>query len=104
MHAMGAKWDFEEPEKLSATNVAEGLSVASFAQDLDVSDQTICNWRRQDRIDRGEVPGLTTTDHGELSSAKKRIASRQPELVFAGRAVEILKEEASPKRGVLRSK
>jgi transposase-like protein len=33
--------------------LAEGRSVASVAHDLDVSDQTICNWRRQDLVDRG---------------------------------------------------
>ena len=38
--------------------LAEGRSVASVAHDLDVSDQTIYNWRRQERIDRGEQ-----TDH-----------------------------------------
>jgi len=52
--------------------LAEGRSVGSVAHDLDVSDQTIYNWRRQDRIDRGEVPGLTTAEHGKLSSAKRR--------------------------------
>ena len=37
--------------------LAEGGSGASVAQDLDVSDQTMYNWRRQDRIDRGEQLG-----------------------------------------------
>jgi transposase-like protein len=35
---------------------------APVAHDLDVSDQTIYNWRRQDRIDRGETAGLTTAE------------------------------------------
>ncbi len=35
----------------------EGRSVASVAHDLDVSDQTSYNWRRQDRIDRARPPG-----------------------------------------------
>ena len=39
--------------------------MASVAHDLDVSDQTIYNWRRQDRIDRGEVEGLTSKEKGE---------------------------------------
>lgn len=38
--------------------LAAGRSVAAVAHDLDLSDQTIYNWRRQDRIDRGEEPGL----------------------------------------------
>jgi putative transposase len=36
--------------------------VASISHDLNINDQTIYNWRRQDRIDRGEQPGLTTAE------------------------------------------
>jgi transposase-like protein len=37
--------------------VEAGHKVAGVAQDLGISDQTIYNWRRQDRIDRGLEPG-----------------------------------------------
>jgi transposase-like protein len=37
--------------------IASGRKVADVARDLDVSGQTIYNWRRQDCIDRGERPG-----------------------------------------------
>ena len=84
--------------------LAEGRSVASVAHDLDVSDQTIYNWRRQDRIDRGEQPGLTTAEKGELTAANKRIAELETELKIARRAVDVLKEEASPNGGTRRSK
>lgn len=83
--------------------LAAGKSVASVAHDLDVSDQTIYTWRRQDRIDRGEQPGLTTAEKGELAAAKKRIAELETELRVAQRAVEVLKEEVSPKGGTRRS-
>ncbi len=56
--------------------LAAGRSVASVAHDLDVSDQTIYNWRRQDRIDRGLQPGLSTAEKSEFAEAKKRIAER----------------------------
>lgn len=79
--------------------LAEGRSVASAAHDLDVSDQTIYNWRRQDRIDRGEHPGLTTAEKGELAAAKKRIAELETELKIARRAIDVLKEEVGPKGG-----
>jgi len=84
--------------------LAEGRSVAAVAHDLDVSDQTIYNWRRQDRIDRGLEPGLTTAEKAELAAAKKRIAELETELAIAQRAVGLLKEEASPKGGTRRSK
>lgn len=84
--------------------LAEGRSVASVAHDLDLSDQTIYNWRRQDRIDRGIQPGLTTAEKGELAAAKKRIAELETELKIARRAVDLLKEETSPKGATRRSR
>lgn len=86
--------------------LAEGRSVATVAHDLGISDQTIYAWRRQDRIDRGELPGLTTAEKGEISAAKKRIAELETELKVARRAVEVLKEEeeVSPKGGTRRSR
>jgi transposase len=74
------------------------------AHDLEVSDQTIYNWRRQDRIDRGEQGGLTTVEKAELTAAKKRIAELETEVKVARRAVELLKEEAGPKGGTRRSR
>lgn len=84
--------------------LAEGRTVASVVHDLDVSDQTIYNWRRQDRIDRGIQPGLTTAEKAELSAAKKRIAELETELKVARRAVDVLKEQTSPKVGTRRSR
>ena len=84
--------------------LAEGRSVASVAHDLDISDQTLYNWRRQDCIDRGEQPGLATAEHAELTAAKKRIRDLETELAVAQKAVDALKEEVSPKGGTRRSK
>lgn len=84
--------------------LAEGRSVASVAHDLDVSDQTIYNWRRQHRIDRGEEPGRSTAENAELAAARKRIAELETELKVARRAVEVLKEDGSPKGDTRRSR
>jgi transposase len=84
--------------------LAEGRSVASVAHDLDVSDQTVYSWRKQDRIDRGLVPGLSTKENGELAAARKRISELENELAIAQRAVDLLKEQTSPKGGTRRSK
>ncbi len=83
--------------------LAAGRSVAGVAHDLDVSDQTIYNWRRQDRVDRGLQSGLTTAETAELATAKKRIAELETELALAQKAVDLLKEETSPKGGTRRS-
>ncbi len=79
--------------------LAEGRSVASVAHDLDISDQTIYNWRRQDRIDRGLQPGLSTAENAELAAAKKRISELETELAVSRRAMKLLQEESSPKGG-----
>jgi transposase len=84
--------------------LAAGRRVASVAHDLGISDQTIYNWRRQDRIDRGVQAGLTSVEKAELTAAKKRIAELETELKVARRAVDVLREEANPKGDTRRSR
>ena len=84
--------------------LAEGKSVASIAHDLDISDQTIYSWRRQDRIDRGLQPGLKTAENAELTKAKQRITELETELAISRRATQLLREETSPKGGTRPSK
>jgi transposase len=50
-----------------------GTRVAQPRRDLGTAEATIYNWLKQDRIDRGEAPGLTTDDQMELTSARRRI-------------------------------
>jgi transposase-like protein len=49
--------------------IEAGRSIADVAHDLEISEQTIYTWRRQDRIDRGLVPGLTSAEKAELTAA-----------------------------------
>ena len=58
-----------------------GRTVAQVAADLQISDQTIYNWREQDLIDSGQKPGLSSNDHAELVAARRRIP------VSAGRRI-----------------
>ena len=87
--------------------VASGRSVADVARDLDISEQSIYVWRRQDRIDKGLLPGLSSAEKAELTVAKKRIAELETELAVARRAVELLKDAGDrndPKGGSRRSR
>jgi transposase-like protein len=87
--------------------LASGRSVADVARDLEISKESIYAWRRQDRIDRGQVPGLTSAEKAELGAARKRIADLETELAIARRAVELLKdagERVDPKGGTRRSR
>lgn len=76
-----------------------GRKVVDVARDLDVSDQTIYNWRRQDRIDRGVQPGLTTAEKSELGAANRKIAALEAELAAAKRALELLDGGCPQKTG-----
>lgn len=81
-----------------------GRAVRDVARDLEISEQSIYTWRRQDRIDKGLVGGLTSAEKAELIAARKRVKDLETELKVARRAVELLREEASPKGGSLPSK
>ncbi len=85
--------------------IASGRSVASIAADLGVSDQTIYTWRRQELVDTGVEPGVTSVEAGELRAAKRRISELESELAVTRRANELLKEQVvSPKGGSKRSR
>jgi transposase len=84
--------------------VAAGRKVADVARELGVSDQIIYVWRRQDEIDRGLAPGLSSPEREELAAAKRRITELETELAIHRRAAELFKEHADPKGGSARSK
>jgi putative transposase len=77
--------------------IASGRKVADVARDLDVSGQTIYNWRRQDCIDRGERPGLRSAELAELQAARRRIHELETELAATRRANELLRKVVPPK-------
>jgi putative transposase len=79
--------------------IESGRKIADVARDLDVSAQTICTWRRQDRIDCGLEPGTTSVEQAALTAANKRIRELETELEIARRSLELLKEPPHPKRG-----
>jgi transposase len=84
--------------------VEAGRPVADVARDLGISAQSIYSWRRQDRIDRGLVPGLTSAEKAELVAARRRIAQLETELAATRRATQLLRESADPKGGLRRSR
>src|ERR671930_460014 len=79
--------------------LAAGRKVADLARDLGVSEQAIYGWRRQERIDRGLEPGLSSSERAELAAAKRRIRELEAELAVHRRAAELLKEASDPKGG-----
>lgn len=79
--------------------IAAGRRVEDVARDLGISGQTVYNWRRQDRVDRGLEVGLSTVERTELLQARRRIRELEAELAVHRRAAELLKESNGPKGG-----
>jgi len=77
--------------------IEAGRPVVEIAVQLGVSDQTIYNWRKQDRIDRGLVAGVSTAESAALAAARKRIRDLETELAITKRANELLKAQTDPK-------
>lgn len=77
--------------------LAAGRSVMEVAEDLGISGACIYNWRKQDRIDRGELPGLSTPERAELAVARRRINALEAELAAERRAKQLSKEAVPPK-------
>lgn len=75
-----------------------GTRVALLADTFGMSEVSIYNWLKQDRIDRGEEIGQSTDQQLELAAAKRRIAQLETELAVARKINEVfLKEGISPK-------
>lgn len=47
-------------------------------------------------IDRGQLPGITSTDHAELVAARKRISELENELAIHRRATALLGDVVPP--------
>jgi transposase len=84
--------------------VEAGRPVRTVAADLELSEQTIHTWRRQERIDAGREPGLSSTDRVELAAARKRIRELESEVEIHRRTTELLRSASRPNGGTRRSK
>ena len=82
--------------------VEAGQSVAKTAADLGFTDATLYHWIKQDRIDRGLIPGRTTTESKDLRRARKRMRELEAEVEILRRANELLGSDAKRPKGFTR--
>ncbi|UFU03845.1 IS3 family transposase [Ruania suaedae] len=80
--------------------VREGRQVKQTAKDLGIHTVTLHSWLRQDEIDQGRRPGLSSGESAELRAARGRVRQLEQEIAILRRAATWLDEEggAGPKR------
>jgi transposase InsO family protein len=66
-----------------------GTRVAQLAETFGMSEAVIYGWLKQERIDRGEAPGLSTEGQMELAAAKRRIRQLETELAVSRKVNEV---------------
>jgi transposase len=73
-----------------------GTRVAQLAETFGMTQASIYSWLKQDRIDRGEAPGLSTEGQMELAAARRRIRQLETELAVSRRVNEVFLEQNLP--------
>jgi transposase len=73
--------------------------VAQLAETFGMSEATIYKWLKQEKIDRGEVEGLSTDQALELAAAKRRIKQLETELAVSRKVNEVFLEGDIPPKG-----
>ena len=57
----------------AALVIDQHRTVADVARELGVVEQTLGNWVRQERIDRGEREGMSTEEREELARLRREV-------------------------------
>lgn len=79
-----------------------GTRVAQLAETFGMTQASIYSWLKQDRIDRGGAPGLSTEGQMELAAAKRRIRQLETELAVSRKVNEVFLEQALPPKASTR--
>ncbi|ACU53122.1 transposase IS3/IS911 family protein [Acidimicrobium ferrooxidans DSM 10331] len=62
-------------------------TIADVARELGINEQTLGNWVRQERIDRGEREGLTSAEREELTRLRRQVKQLTVERELLKRAM-----------------
>jgi transposase len=74
--------------------VDEGRTIADVARSLGIGETSLGNWVKQERIDRGERAGLTTSERAELSELRRENARLRMERDLLKRATAFWVKES----------
>jgi transposase-like protein len=67
--------------------------VSQVAKDLGISDSCLRNWVRQDEIDAGSRPGVSSDEHAELVALRRRARVLETENEILKRAAAYFARE-----------
>ncbi|WP_083769219.1 transposase [Acidimicrobium ferrooxidans] len=62
-------------------------TIAEVARELGINEQTLGNWVRQERIDRGEREGLTSAEREEMTRLRRQVKQLTMERDLAKRCL-----------------
>ena len=79
--------------------VRAGKEQKQTATELGIHPVTLSKWVKQDRIDRGEIAGLSTRESAELRAARRRIRELETELLIVRQAAKFLGEDRPGPKG-----
>ena len=82
--------------------VRAGEPIRRVAAELGISQGGLHNWVRQDRIDRGVLAGISTSENADLRRANKRIRELELEVEILKRASKFLGEDKPHSKGSTR--
>jgi transposase len=82
--------------------VRSGTRVPQLAATFGMSEATIYNWIKQEKIDCGEIDGASTDQALELTVAKRRIHQLETELALSRKVNEVFLSEGLDPKGSTR--
>ena len=77
--------------------IQAGRSVVQVAADLGISQGLLYSWRKQEPIDTGQMPGLSSVQSAGLTTARRRIRELEAENEILRRASLAFKDVVPPK-------
>jgi transposase len=76
-----------------------GSKPKDLAATFGMSEATVYNWLRQQRVDNGEEEGTSTDQAMQLKAAQKRIKQLETELAVSRKVNEVFLSEGIPPKG-----
>lgn len=86
----------------AAALVRVGKPIKTTVSELGISQSCLHNWVRRDQVNRGELPGVTTSESAELRGARRRIRQLELKVEILTMASQLLAEDKPHPKGFTR--